>query len=663
MSNSQFLIEQRKLRITLDGKGPYIITKLYCEEQISSGFSLTTTIISEAQLEGNILGKIATVTYENGTKKRFFQNFITSFKLVEFSNEKNIYYYEIEVKDPLAILEFSYNRQIFHKMSTINIIKKLLDDSGFKSYFKFCVTGEGRQYEYCVQMDETNLNFIQRLLSCEGWHYRFDHSGSKPLVIIADSNQSFTRAEKNTLYFKESEGDTEVVVTKWCQLNRLGINKLSLAEYSRDLAQVFESGERKSVRSDASLNLHHYMFGQGIEDKGALRELAKHQMEAIDVQKVVYQSTSSLAELGCGVKFKLAKHPVTEINQEYVITGICHWIESGESGRQANYTNQFTCLPASIVFRPPRIAKPIVQSIHSAIVTGPKNEEIYKDKQGRIKVRFYWDQNSNNDENSSCWLPVSQGMASKGFGIQFIPRVGDEVLVQYIDGDPDRPVVVGSLYNKINQAPYSVATQSGIKTCTMPKESNQQGNELRFEDQRGKEHVFLHAEKDMLLEINNDYISSIKGNMLSCIDQMAEFKTKENFTIHTDKDLTTSSNGCFRTTADKNIFFKTSSSLDLEASSEVNIDGNKISISGKSKIELRVGSSKIEISASGIKLDAAQISLNGQSKFEVNAAIVNIEGHGKIDIKSAIVTLDGSAMTDIKAGAMVQIQGAITKVN
>lgn len=223
--------------------------------------------------------------------------------------------------------------------------------------------------------------------------------------------------------------------------------------------------------------------------------------------------------------------------------------------------------------------------------------------------------------------------------------------------------MVGSIYNKSNQAPYSAATQSGIKTRTTPKGSSQQGNELRFEDQKDKEQVFLHAEKDLLLEVNNDHTTTIKGKMLSSAEKGVELSTKENFIINSEKDLQTSSKGKFTASADKDVAVKSSANINLDASSTVKVDGQSIAISGKNKIELSVGASKIEISASGIKLDAPQISINGKAKAEMKAAMVSIEGQGKTDIKGALVTVEGSAMTQVKAGAMVQIQGAIAKVN
>lgn len=280
-----------------------------------------------------------------------------------------------------------------------------------------------------------------------------------------------------------------------------------------------------------------------------------------------------------------------------------------------------------------------------------------------MKVQFHWDRNGKNDENSSCWLPVSQELASKGFGTQFTPRVGDEVLVQYIDGDPDRPVITGSLYNKNNAAPYSSGSQSGIRTRSTPKGGSKQGNELRFEDKKDKEQVLLRAEKDWVLDINNDSQSTIKGMKTTKVEKSVSVSAKEDITIESEKKLTAKSKDNWTGDSNKDLSLNAGSNVNVSAKSTVSVDGSQVSITGKSKIELKVGASKIEISASGIKIEAPQVSVCGKAKAEMKAAMVSVEGQGKADIKAALVSVNGSAMTQIKAGAMVQIQGAIAKVN
>ncbi|WP_064609366.1 type VI secretion system Vgr family protein [Photobacterium sp. J15] len=663
MANSKLLYQSRPLTVKLADNKSYVVTQLECKESISHGTHLSLSVASNDEIGDKVLGKVMNVTFEQATETRHFPGLVTSLELIGYSTEKELFFYSIQAADPLSLLAFRHNRQIFQKMTTRQIIEKLLGESDFKSHFKFSVSGNGSKHEYCVQLDETDLAFVQRLLASEGWHYHLDNKGSKPVIVIADSNQSFDAIKSSTIHYLDGSGDTARVVSEWTKKASIGTAKVSLADHTQALAEVFESGERKSAFNHSPTGLSAYHFGNGFEDKSEIRSAVKRQMEAMDVDKSTASSSSHIAALSSGKKFKLAKHPVSSFNQEYVVTQITHSIVCEESGKQVLYKNHFQCLPASSPYRPTPIIKPRVHSVHTATVTGPKGEEIYRDKLGRIKVQFHWDRLGKKDENTSCWLPVSQGLASKGFGIQFIPRVGDEVLVQYIDGDPDRPVVVGSIYNKANAAPYSAATQSGLKTRSTPKGSSKQGNELRFEDQKDKEQVFLHAEKDLVLDINNDCTATVKGKTLTKIEKTATLTAKEDIAISTEKTFKASSKENLSANSDKNLELEAGSDMALKAKSSVTVDGSKVSITGKSKIELKVGASKIEISASGIKIDAPQIAINGKGKAEMKAAMVSVEGQGKADLKGAMVTINGSAMTQVKAGAMVQIQGAIAKIN
>lgn len=296
-------------------------------------------------------------------------------------------------------------------------------------------------------------------------------------------------------------------------------------------------------------------------------------------------------------------------------------------------------------------------------MSGPSGEEVNQDKLGRIKVHFHWNKDGKKDENSSCWIPVAQPTASNGFGVQFIPRIGDEVLVSFIDGDPDRPVISGSIYNGKNKPPYSTATQSGIKTRSTPKGSSNTANELRFEDKKDKEEVFLQAEKDFNINVKNDLKQTIKGLASLEAEKTVSWKSKEAMSLETEDQFTASAKKDLSLQSDATINSKAGKNAEISASSKVLVDGQSIDIKGQTKIKLSVGSTSIELSQSGIKISGAQISIKGQAKAEMKAAMVSIESQAKTDVKGALVEVNGSAMTQVKAGAMVQIQGAIAKVN
>ncbi|MDP2573528.1 type VI secretion system tip protein TssI/VgrG [Vibrio penaeicida] len=663
MSNSELKHQSRSLIAKLSDNKNYIVTQLIGEERVSEGYLFSFSIAANSEIDVKVLGKPVNVAFNQPSGKRYFTGLCSSLQFTGHSREKQQFYYQVEMVDPFKLLTYRRSRQVFQNMTTKQIIEKLLGESELKSFVQFSVSGSGKKHEYCVQLDETDQAFILRLLANEGWLFYVRHQSSKPLVVIGDSNQRFEKLTHSALSYQEGGNKALPTLSTWSHSYQIGTGKVSLADHTQALAEKFESGERKSAESYASTALSQELFAYGLENKNEARDAAKRQMEALDLQKSASHSASSIAELACGYKFKLENHPLKSMNQEYVISRISHQISSEESHGDISYSNQFTCIPDSLVFRPERREKPRVHSLHTAVVTGPKGEEIYCDKIGRVKVQFHWDRNGKNDENSSCWLPVSQELASKGFGTQFTPRVGDEVLVQYIDGDPDRPVITGSLYNKNNAAPYSSGSQSGIKTRSTPKGGSKQGNELRFEDKKDKEQVFLHAEKDWVLDINNDSQSTIKGMKTTKVEKSVSVSAKEDITIESEKKLTAKSKDNWTGDSSKDLSLNAGSNVNVSAKSTVSVDGSQVSITGKSKIELKVGASKIEISASGIKIEAPQVSVCGKAKAEMKAAMVNVEGQGKADIKAALVSVNGSAMTQIKAGAMVQIQGAIAKVN
>ncbi|MBM7071371.1 type VI secretion system tip protein VgrG [Shewanella sp. 202IG2-18] len=679
MANSQYSSTARPLTISFDGGSPLIGTKLTCNEKLFSGCKLLLSVISSEILPKSLLGKTAIAEFKKGDEEKYFSALTTSIELIEYSSEKGIFLYQIECLDPIALLKYKQNQKIFQNQSSQRILEQIFEDAGINNYISFSLSNSGKEHEYCIQLNETDLDFAKRIMSFEGWFYFIEHSNSKPKVIISDTNQTFKDIDQSTVYYKDGSIDSDRIITRWQEKAQLGTAKLLMADHTQELAEVFQSDERKSASDSNLQSLSSYFFGTGAIDKNELRQSAKLQMEALDCSRQISSGHSQICVLTSGSRFSLAKHPVSDLNQEYILTHVIHNIEQSESGRNVQYQNKFHAIPKSIQFRPHSIEKPTVKGLHCATVTGPSGDEVYTDKKGRIKVQFHWDSEGQNDENTSCWLPVSQGLASQNFGLHALPRIGDEVLVQYINGDPDQPVVVGSIYNGANPPPYETATQTGLKTRTTPNGSSSQGNELRFEDQEDKEEVYLHAEKDLLVDINNDSKTEVRGlkstlvektlevtskeNMSYSTEKEYSVKSAENFSATSDKDLSLTSKGNLSGASDKEVTLDAGSSASLTAKSSIKIDGQSIEISGKTKIELKVGGSKIEIGPSGIKIDAPQVEVSGKAKVDVKAAMVAIEGQGKTDVKGALVSVQGSAMTEIKAGAMVQIQGAIAKLN
>ncbi|MDD1783960.1 type VI secretion system tip protein VgrG [Enterovibrio sp. ZSDZ35] len=660
---SAYEVSVRPITATVDGKGPYIVTSLKMESRLSQACVLRAYIASDEEITEKSLSKTLSCSITSPADSTKLLALVTDVIFESYSDEKELYYYSIEATDPLSLLQFRRNRKIYQSMSTKQIIESVLNDAGVKSYVKISVSGSGTTHEYCTQADETDLAFIQRLLSFEGWHYHFDHTGSSPSVVVGDTNQSFKSVDSSTFTFQTPNPEPSREVKSWQTSTRANTSSISLADHSESIAEAISSGAQKSSSKASVSTLAAYRYGQGFSDKSAIRDSAKRQMESHDALKVISNGTSKATPLCVGQTFTLSEHPISSFNQEYLVISLSASFSGGEGNQPFECNNAFECIPSKTTYRPTFIDKPRIYSVQTGTVTGPSNEEIYKDKSGQIKVQFHWDLDGKNDENTSCWLPVVQGAASNGFGMQFIPRIGDEVLVSYIEGDPDRPVVAGSIYNTKNVPPYSAATQSGIKTRSTPKGSSKNGNELRFEDAKDKEQVFLHAEKDLMVEVLNDATRTVTGKEALTVEKTIDVTSKEAYTVKTDDKYSASAKADMALSSDKNVKVDAGSNTEISATSKVSVDGQTIEIKGTTKISLSVGGSKIEISNSGIKIDAPQVSINGSGKAELKGAMVTVEGSGKADIKGAMVSINGSAMAEVKGGAMVQIQGAIAKVN
>lgn len=646
--------------VTLATGETYIISQFSGKEGLSEDACFDISFISYHPLESTNLGKPVTVALVQDNYSRTFWGLCFSIELLECSFQNSSYTYHLTFKDPLSLLSMRLQRQIFQNMSTQQIIESVLDASSCKQYFSFSVSDSGKLHRYCVQFDETDQAFIKRLLASEGWHFHVNHSSANPGINIGDSNQRFQSIDQDMLYYLDAATGNHRLLTNWNQTSQVGVGLVSLSDYNQYAAEKVRSNDKHSSMAGQNDKMSQYLYGFGHEDKNDIEKAAKHYMAALDIEKSSSSATSTIAALNCGQKFTLNKHPLSSLNQEYLITHINH--HSGAS-QTTGYNNRFTCIPITSTFRPMLIPKPKVYNIHTACVTGPEGKEIYSDSLGRVKVLLHWDQLGKNTENSSCWLPVSQPLASKGFGVQFTPRVGDQVLVQYIEGDPDRPVIVGALYNDKNTAPYSENTQCGIKTHTLPGGSSLQGNELRFDDKKDSEHVYIHAEKDLLIDVNNNSTETIRGEKHINSEKTITVIAKENIAYQTDKEFSVNTTGNYLAQSAQNLNLQADKDISVAATAAVTVDGNDISITGKKAITLRVGASSIEITSSDITINAAKITINGNTEVAMNATNITVSGSANTNITGTLVSINGSAKTEIKASGVVEIKGSMVMVN
>jgi len=470
-------------------------------------------------------------------------------------------HYTVEVVPWLWLLTRTTDCRIFQDKATPDIIKQIFEDLGF-SDFKLSLNGQYEARDYCVQYRETDFHFVSRLMEEEGIFYFFEHAKGKHTLVLADSvDQCPTCAKQPKARYEPEQGigEREDVIRTWSESREWRSGKFTHRDYHFEMPN--KSLEKSAptvikVGSNDKFDLYDYpgpyavRFNKPEQRLGKVEQLGDHlaklRMEEEEAQHELAVGYSSCRAFFTGSKFKFDA-PSGLTSGEFMLLSIRHTAEceaqyvSGDRPRET-YFNTFTCVPATVKFRSRRVtSKPIVHGAHTALVVGPKGEEIYPDKYSRVKVQFHWDREGKKDENSSCWIRVGTPWAGKQWGMIHIPRIGQEVIVNFLEGDPDQPIIVGSVYNADQMPPYDLpanATQSGIKTRSSKSGSPDNFNEIRFEDKKGSEQLFIHAEKNQDIEVENDETHWVGHDRQKTIDHDETTHVKHDRTETVDNNET-----------------------------------------------------------------------------------------------------------------------------
>jgi type VI secretion system secreted protein VgrG len=398
-----------------------------------------------------------------------------------------------------------------------------------------------------VQYRETDFNFIARLMEDEGIYWYFEHSEGEHKLIVADSPSALSpapHAEKLPYYGNAGQASPDVdIVTDWNFAREVRPGRTALRSYNFETPSNTLGVDSAESRSHdlADYELFDYQ-GDYFNSGDGSQIVAVRLDEAQSGHERLSGSTNAYG-LANGRLFTLERHPREDQNAEYFVvqTQINASINSLESGTQTGeYSCRFSAVPASQNYRPPRrTPKPFVQGPQSAVVTGPAGEEIFTDKYGRVKVQFHWDRYGKKNETSSCWMRVSHPWAGKSFGTIHIPRIGQEVIVDFLEGDPDQPLITGRVYNAEQMPPWDLPanmTQSGILTRSSKGGAYGNANALRFEDKKGEEQLWLHAEKDQLTEVENDEDKWVGRDRRKTIDRDETTHVKRDRTETVDRN-------------------------------------------------------------------------------------------------------------------------------
>ncbi|WP_417776548.1 type VI secretion system tip protein TssI/VgrG [Stutzerimonas xanthomarina] len=554
---------------------------------------------------------------------------------------KRLTRYRITLRPQLAYLSHCANQRIFQQLSVPQIVAKVLDEHGI-------LAGDGHRFDlgpvvypkrdYCVQYDETDLHFIQRLCKEEGIHYHFQHSETGHMLVFGDDQTVFP-----TLASVAYQQDSGLVADEPV-LKRFGVrvetrtSRVTRRDYDFEKPRLTME---TAVQSGTQPDLEDYDYPGRFVDRERGKHLSRRALERHRHDFELAEGDSDQPLLTCGHFLPITNHPRSGWNQLWLLTEVFHEGKQPQVLEESvtdfssasaltpspphseepiadndfiqGYRNQFTATPWTVAFRPANShAKPRILGSQSAVVTGPTGEEIHCDKYGRVKVQFFWDREGKADEHTSCWLRVSSSWAGNRYGGIAIPRVGMEVLVTFLEGDPDQPLVSGCLYHKENAVPYGLPankTRSVFKTLSSPGGGGY--NELRIEDRKGAEQIYLHAQRDWDENIEHDQKIRVGHERHDIVeaDSYSEFKAEEHRTTHADRKTEVRAND--HLTVGNSQHLKIGTGQFVEAGQEIHLSsGLKVVVEAGSELTFKAAGSFIKLDASGITMVGPEIRMN-----------------------------------------------------
>lgn len=611
------------------GEDTFIVSELTGDEYISDLFRYTLELFSDNHgiNQKDLVGKDVTISIfsDKNPATRYIHGYTSHLAMLDVTDE-GLRRYRIEVVPGLWFTRLGSKNRVFHKKSAKDIITEVLGEYANVLKFQFKASGPFVAREYCVQFDESDFDFVSRLMAEEGISYYFTHADSKHEMVLADDPQDFFDAESEKIeYDGGGSQPAKNTIHSWQRNYNYHLGGFEFKDYSeytttKDNKQLIKTkSPLNNVSNFVTSNYGIYHFEADGETKhkfvdGLNKSNCERAVEAQESGFDIAQGTSNVITLTAGGRFQI-EHSLSSETGKYLLTQI-HIIARDGNGSNTHFSNQFICVPGDVSVRPEhnryarKILAPQVATIQEVKATSSDSSS---DPYTQVKVTFPW-----NSAQNSCWVRVVQQFAGKGWGANFVPRVGQEVVISYINGDPDRPLVTGAVYNGSNDGPNYTSTQSGWKTAI----KDSKFNELRFDDKKGEEEIYMEAGKDHNWIVHNDQTGTIEN------DQTLTIENNRSETINSGNDSLTVKKGNLTTEVSSG-----NQSLKVSQGTSTTDVMGAIKITSKTSIELKVGANSIRIDQSGIQ------------------------------IKGTMIKAKASAMGEVSAGGILTVKGALTKIN
>ncbi|TKC87719.1 type VI secretion system tip protein VgrG [Trinickia terrae] len=614
------------------GKDVLLLDGLGGREAISAPFHFdlrmrSSNLALDAQA---IVGKSATVTLQVPSgPKRYIHGIVTRF--AQIGADARHGFYTAELAPRLWLLGLGSDRAIYQNLSALDIIEQVLQKFGVAIELR--VKGTYAVREYCVQYDESALQFISRLMEEEGIFYFFMFADGAHTMVLGDSTAAHKpgKTDSHLWYSSDSVAHRQADRIEAFEMTTgLVEAEQIVADYDYTKAALLTAN---SAAGSGPASGTRYTFPGRYATAADGTRTAKLRLAAHQLGQRTGRAESGICTLTAGASFTLGGHANPAFNVSYVICAVSH------SASNDRYANGFDVIPASVAFRPPLVTpKPMVAGTHTAVVTGSSGEEIWTDAYGRIKLKFHWDRSAGANENSSCWVRVAQAAAGNGWGHLVLPRVGQEVVVSYVDGDPDRPLVTGSVYNRQGTLPVGLpASQTQSVMRSRSSKGGTAGNEIRMDDKLNSEELYFHAQKDLNIAVENALSTTVMAGAETHVVQKGDrsvdvqkgnetHKVKGTRSVDVTGDETHTNHAAFTRKVSGNYTLKVSGNLVIDVT-------GSISIKAGTSIQNQAGTTLANKAGTALSNEALQV----ESKA---SAMQTIDGGTMLALKGALVKLN-----------------------
>lgn len=678
------------------GEGALLFRRMTAVEELGRLFEFDLELLSrDPQIPfEDVLGQPLTVALElQDGSRRYFNGFVSLFS--QAGTVGHFALYRATLRPWLWFLTRTADCRIFQGKTVPDILKEVFREHGFTD-FSEALQGAYRTWDYCVQYRETDFNFVSRLMEQEGIHYYFTHQEGKHTLVLADSPSShdLIPGYEEIPYYPPSDNVIrEDHLSDWGLSQEIQPGAYALDDFDFQKPRASLAAKASVSRRHASASYEVYDYpGEYVETADG-EAYARVRIEELHARYEQALGRGNARGIAAGGLFRLSGFPREDQNREYLVVSATHEVEEGDfesrgSGAGAGYACQFGAVGSQQPFRPARVTpKPTVQGPQTAVVVGKEGEEIWTDRYGRVKVRFHWDRDDEKKgEDSTCWIRVAQVWAGKGWGAIHTPRIGQEVIVEFLEGDPDRPIITGRVYNADNMPPYDLPanqTQSGIKSRSTKQGTGEHFNEIRFEDKKGDEHLTIHAEKNQSIEVENDESHWVGHDRTKNVDHDETVTIGENRTENVGKNESISIGGSRTESVAKsesisigegrteNVAKDESISIGGGRTEDVGKDesvtvGNSRNVQVGKKESLSVGEDRAATIGKNDTLSVAKnwaVDAGDAIIIKTGKASITMKKDGTIVIKGKDITIEGSGKINAKASGDITMKGSKIKQN